>query len=118
MVGSLIAGLLPRNLALIWLIFVFAPYILAYFLLKRSAKNMRIRHGSPPSREVLQNQKISSRIAWEEIKTVSLIRRKSLRISVGIHVYRATIKKQDYEPLKTFLLSKIGERLSAREGTF
>jgi len=100
------------------LISLVAAFVLAYLVLKRMARSKRIAMGSPPSKEVLENQKNAKKIPWEEIKVISLTRKRNIRILVGIHAYRGSIKPQDYESLKAFLTSKIGVRLQIREGTF
>ncbi len=110
--------LLARVLPPILLPVPFAIFALPYFGLKRMAKKKRRLRGSFQAGRIPENHEMSRKIRWEEIKSVSLIRRRYLRISAGIHTYRGTIKNQDYEPLKNFLLSKIGDGLKVREETF
>jgi hypothetical protein len=103
---------------LIYLILLFAGVIgVPSVLMRRSASNARTSLGPNPSGDVLEKQKGSRKITWDEIKSISLTRKHNLRILVGVHAYRGTFKSEDYEPLKSFLASKIGERLQIREGT-
>jgi len=102
----------------LWVISFVAAFAFAYLALKRMASNKRRALGSPPPKEILENQKKAKKILWEEIKAISLTRKRNIRILVGIHAYRGSIKPQDYETLKAFLSSKIGVRLQIREGTF
>jgi hypothetical protein len=102
----------------IWIVLFFAAFALAYLVLMRMASDKRRAIGSPPSKEILDAQKKVKKIPWEEIKAISLTRRRKVIISVGIHAYRGSIKPQDYESLKVFLSSKLGDKLQIRERMF
>ncbi len=108
-----LAQVLPSNL---WFVGLLAVFVMLHFMFKRIANNKRKATGVSPSKEILENQKVARKIPWEEIKGINLTRKRNVRISVGNHMYKARINKHDYEPLKAFLLAKIGDRLNAREG--
>ena len=97
------------------LVVFFVMFVVAYLWLKWVAINRRgtILSSLP---QVLADQRKSTKIRWDDIKSISLIRRRNARISVGLHVYRATIRESDYESLNGLLLTKIGDRLAVREG--
>jgi hypothetical protein len=102
----------------VWIVLFFAAFALAYLALRRMASDKRRAISALPSREILDHQKKVDKIPWEEIKTITLTKKSNVRISVGIHTYRGSIKPRDYESSKAFLSSKMGDRLQIREGMF
>jgi len=118
-VAYLLVGLAAQFLpGTLWFVLFVAAFGLAYLVLKQMARSKRKAMGSSPSKETLDHHKRAKKIPWEEIKAIYLTRKRNIRISVGIHTYRGSIKPQDYESLKAWMSSKIGEKLQIREGTF
>jgi hypothetical protein len=111
--AGLAAFILPP---VIWFIFAAAiVYGFAFFGLRWLGERRRRAIGVPPSPEILENQKQTTKIVWDDVKSVSLLKRRNLRMYAGVRAYRASFRSEDYEELKSFLASKIGDRLSAVE---
>ena len=88
------------------------PFVLLVLLGRRKRKRL----GSIGPQTTLENERSTKKIPWEQVNGVTLIRKRSIRISSGIHVYRATVASQDYDALRVLIESKIGEKLGVREG--
>ena len=107
----------PLSLLLLILAAFLGEWVLEQFVFRRLATRKRKAMGSPPARETLENPRIARRFAWDQVGSVALMRKRTVRIGVGVHVFRARVKREDYEPLREFLYSRIGVKLSVREGT-
>jgi hypothetical protein len=114
---GLFGQLIPTTLAALWLGLFILAFAAAYFGLVMMATRKRKKICPSPSKEFFEAQK-TRKISWEEIKSVSITRKRNVAVSVGIHRYRSNVKPADYDLLKGMLSSEIGARLQIREGTF
>ena len=91
--------------------------VIPRYLLARSASASRRAIGVP-SKEALKSLEGSTEIRWEQVKSLSITRRKAVRIVTGLRTFKATMEPRDYGILKPLLQEKLGDRLKVREGAF
>jgi len=122
----------PMSLGLFVAAFIisyFLPTLLAFILVLGSifasaplagliAKRRRRRMSALEPRTITENQGLTKRFLWEEIRGVTLTRRRRVAIDVGFRRFTGTINESEAEQLKSFVLSKVGEKFQFRDGTF
>jgi hypothetical protein len=107
-----------------WIVFPFFGimvvgwFVLPYYILMSSTNKKRKSIGPNSSVDDMATRMGCTKISWEDVKGVNLVRRRTIRIFVGVRAYKAQVKREDYDALKDFLKIKLGDRLRIREGNF